>query len=53
MKAEQVANFVADGLLRLADEVSAVICGLLPDDFNEVEFQTVWRQIEQLHAMLA
>jgi hypothetical protein len=51
--AEQVANFVIDGFLRPGDEVTPMVFGLLPDDLDEIEFGTVWRQIEQLHAMLA
>jgi hypothetical protein len=30
-----------------------MICGLLATGFNEGEFQTVWRHIEQSHAMLS
>lgn len=50
---EKFSNFVVNGFLRPGDEVSPVVFGLLLDDLNEVEFGTVWRQIEQLHAMLA
>ena len=50
---EQVANFIIDGFLRPGDEVSPVVFGLLPDDLDEIEFGTIWRQVEQLHAMLA
>ena len=51
--AEQAADLVVDGLLRPGDEVTPMVFGLLPDDLDEIEFGTVWRQIEQLHAMLA
>ena len=51
--AEQAADFVVDGFVRPSDEVTPMVFGLLPDDLDEIEFGTVWRQIEQLHAMLA
>jgi hypothetical protein len=37
--------------LRLTDETPPVILCVLPDDFDQVQFGTVWRQIEERHAM--
>jgi hypothetical protein len=50
---EKAADLIVDGFLRPGDEVAPMVFGLLPDNLDEIEFGTVWRQIEQLHAMLA
>ena len=42
VSAEQAANLIVDGFLRPGDEVTPMVFGLLPDDFDEIEFGAVW-----------
>jgi len=44
---EQVANIVPQGLFRPRDELAPVVLGLLPEDFDHIEFGTVGREVAQ------
>ena len=50
---EQVTDFIVDGFLRPGGEVAPMVFGLHPEDLDHVQFGTVRRQVEQLHAMFA
>jgi hypothetical protein len=44
---KQGSDFGAEGVLRPRDELTPMIFGVFPQDFDHVEFWTVWRQIDQ------
>src|SRR6202140_3786608 len=48
---EKLSDLGINGFLRPSDETPPVILCVLPDDFDQVQLGTVWRQIEEHHAM--